>query len=683
MLDRPGAAHQTTGLIGRVVGNYRIVSELGQGGMGIVYRAEHVQLGRPVAIKMLLPQLSNDPAIVQRFFNEARAASAIDHPGIVEISDFGYAEGRAFLVMALLKGESLEQRLQRGKQSPLEGATIVAQVVAALAAAHARGIVHRDLKPDNIFLVPNELMPDGVQVKLLDFGIAKLAGKHNAELKTQTGMLIGTPAYMSPEQCMGRSDLDHRTDLYSIGCVLFHVLCGRPPFVGEGGTGMMIAAHLRDPAPHPRSLDPGIPESLAAIVVRLLEKDPAARYQTATELRQALVHAGATSPTTLPGHMPVDPVGQTVASMPPVVRTREAYAQTTASTTGAGSAQLVAAPTQQTRSRMLPFAFVGIAVAAIAGVVVFVALTRKPAEQVAPAPPPPAERPDGSATPARVRAEADAPCPAGQVRNDDTRGQCCWPQQAWSSAGSRCIGKPACPDGLAARGEQCIAAVAVAPVRKPDLARDVRPDAAVPRMSLRAKSYTPGARIEIEFAAPVHSVAPARVWITIAEATSPPSSYGKWEFVPDGATEVALDAPATGGDYQVRLHGNYPRKPHDLIGSVAFHVGSVTAPVPNVTPLGQQRFSLAKATIRAGGEVEVRFPRAMHALPGEKFWITVVVAGVADNSWGNYAYVPEGARRMSLAVPRTAGDYEVRLHANYPRLTTHVVHRAKFSVEGS
>ncbi|HEY5934417.1 MAG TPA: serine/threonine-protein kinase, partial [Kofleriaceae bacterium] len=353
-------------MIGQVVGNYRISSELGRGGMGIVYVGEHVQLGRPVAIKMLLPQLSNDPGIVQRFFNEARAASAIDHPGIVEIIDFGYAQdGRAFLVMALLKGESLEARLQRGPLPPLEGASIVAQVVAALGAAHARGIVHRDLKPDNIFLAPNEMMPNGVQVKLLDFGIAKLAGDRGGEFKTQTGMLIGTPAYMSPEQCMGKSDLDHRTDLYSIGCILFHVLCGRPPFIGEGGTGMMIAAHLRDPAPHPQSIDPAIPAPLAAIVMRLLEKEPAARFQTAHEVRLALIAAGATSPTKVPL---VDPVGQTMASLGPAARTAEAYAPTTAPTTGAGSAAQLVASNTKPPGRVLPWVIGVTLLAAVAGV---------------------------------------------------------------------------------------------------------------------------------------------------------------------------------------------------------------------------------------------------------------------------------------------------------------------------
>src|ERR1043165_237082 len=288
-------------MIGEVIGNYRLVAELGKGGMGMVYRAEHVQLGRPAALKMLQQQLSSDATIVQRFFNEARAASAIDHPGIVEIYDFGtHSDGRAYIVMALLKGESLEQRLRRGPLPPHDGATIVAQAVAALAAAHACGIVHRDLKPDNLFLVPNDLMPGGVQVKLLDFGIAKLADDQTAGFKTQTGALMGTPAYMSPEQCMGKADLDFRTDIYSLGCILFHVLCGRPPFTSDQGTGMMIAAHIRDAAPDPRTVNPSVPPELAAIILRCLEKEPSARYQSAAELRNALVQAGANAPLSKP-----------------------------------------------------------------------------------------------------------------------------------------------------------------------------------------------------------------------------------------------------------------------------------------------------------------------------------------------------------------------------------------------
>src|SRR4051812_2260527 len=151
--------------------------------MGMVYRAEHMQLGRPAALKMLLPQLSSDSGIVQRFFNEARAASAIDHPGIVQVYDFGtHTDGRAYIVMELLKGESLEQRLQRGPLSSVEGATILAQTAAALSAAHARGIVHRDLKPDNIFLDPTGPGKSGTKGKSPDFGMQSLADEKTGGL---------------------------------------------------------------------------------------------------------------------------------------------------------------------------------------------------------------------------------------------------------------------------------------------------------------------------------------------------------------------------------------------------------------------------------------------------------------------------------------------------------------------
>jgi serine/threonine-protein kinase len=265
-------------VIGQVIGNYVIVSELGKGGMGMVYRAEHTKITRTVALKILLPQHSADPETVQRFFTEARAASSIDHPGTVEIYDFGiHPDGRAYLVMELLTGQSLGQLLQHGPLPPLDAGAIVGQVVSVIAAAHARGIIHRDLKPDHIVLEPSETVPGGFQVKLLDFGIAKMIFEQGSGPKTQTGAMIGTPAYMSPEQCMGKSDLDHRTDLYAIGCILFHALCGRAPFTSEHGTGMLIAAHLRDAPPDPRSIDARIPPALAGIALRLLEKEPAAR----------------------------------------------------------------------------------------------------------------------------------------------------------------------------------------------------------------------------------------------------------------------------------------------------------------------------------------------------------------------------------------------------------------------
>jgi serine/threonine protein kinase len=579
-------------VIGQVIGNYRIVAELGKGGMGVVYRAEHTQLGRPVALKMLLPHLSNDPGIVQRFFNEARAASAIDHPGIVEVYDFGtHTDGSAYLVMAMLKGESLEHRIRRAPMAPLESASVVAQVVGALAAAHARGIVHRDLKPDNIFLVPNELMPTGIQVKLLDFGIAKLADEQGTGLKTQTGALIGTPAYMSPEQCMGRSDLDHRTDLYAVGCILFHLLCGRPPFVSEHGTGMMIASHLRDLPVDPRTINPDVPDELARIVLRLLEKEPGGRFQSANELRAALIHAGATAPT-------VPPVPRGVATAPGsmvAVSSRysgpEAFGATTAPTTGSGTAaQMLTSPAVPARSRAAWFVVGGLLVALTSVGIIVAMNTGSPGDKAGttvasttpspappPAPPPATNTEPPNTTPpsntALVPAETavEQPCDLqGQVRSDDTRGNCCWPDQAWSTQKTRCIGKPTCPAGTKLRGEQCVAVVVETPVAE---AAPAVPPASTPPAAIPTAAPTPLARQRFRVASrtlhlgdKVHVTFPdvlvpeprERFWITVAAAGTADTSWGLWQYVPAGASSIQLELPKIPGAYEVRLHANYP-----------------------------------------------------------------------------------------------------------------------------
>jgi len=702
-------------LIGQIIGNYRVVSELGKGGMGMVYLAEHVQLGRPAAIKMLLPQLSSDMGIVQRFFNEARAASAIDHPGIVEIYDFGtHTDGRAYIVMARLMGETLEQRLRRGRMDPLEGATIVAQVAGALAAAHAQGIVHRDLKPDNIFLVPNELLPGGTQVKLLDFGIAKLAGEQSAGVKTQTGALIGTPAYMSPEQCMGRSDLDHRTDLYSLGCILFHVLCGRPPFLSEHGTGVMIAAHMRDAPPDPRTLNPRVPAALVTIVLCLLEKEPSARYQTALELRNALVAAGANAPITrVPA---VEPYASTVA-LGPHQTGLPTHGGPPAPTTRSASAAQVAAPTQAPRGKKLGvWIGAGVVLAGLAGVAVFAASrsngAQAPAAPQAALPPPvvpapvvpapvvpapvvpapvvpapvvPAVHTDG-VTPPPPDPAAEAACSHGQRQGDDTQGHCCWPEQAWSTSKARCVGLPRCPPGMIGHGEQCVAEPAriasratPAPAKPPSSPQAVEP--AAPTFRLAASSYAPGAAIQIRFAHAISSTPDNRAWITVVERGAPGSSYGAWKYVDDRASSAVLEAPRKDGAYEVRLHTDYPAKSYNVVHAEPITVKTAEIADPGETPLAQQRFTVGSKAVRSGGRIDVRFAAPLHAAAGERFWITLVAGGTPDSTWGTYEYVPDNARRMTLEAPAAAGDYEIRLHANYPKQTTNVVHRAAIRVE--
>ena len=277
-------------MVGETLGSYRVLDRLGEGGMGEVYTGEHILIGKRVAIKMLLPALSKDTAMVQRFFNEARAATRIRHPGIVEVFDFGHhVDGSAYIVMEFLDGEPLSERLRRmGRMSGAACARLLYQIAGALGAAHESGITHRDLKPDNIFIVPDPDVTSGERIKVLDFGIAKLAGDMSAgEVQTRTGAIIGTPRYMAPEQCRGAREVDHRADLYALGCIAFEMLCGRPPFLDKG-LGELFAAHMFTEPPRPTSLDPSVPTTLEAVVLRLLAKEPDQRFPTAAALADAL-----------------------------------------------------------------------------------------------------------------------------------------------------------------------------------------------------------------------------------------------------------------------------------------------------------------------------------------------------------------------------------------------------------
>jgi serine/threonine-protein kinase len=270
-------------MVGTIMGSYQIVRQIGEGGMGVVYLGTHTILGRPAAIKVLLPELSQRREVVGRFFNEARAATAIRHPGIVEIYDFGFlADGSAYIAMELLDGESLASRLRRhGRLSVAAAVQIIRQIAAALHAAHGQGITHRDLKPDNVFIVRDPEI--GERVKLLDFGIAKLAGEAPGGTRTQTGMVMGTPVYMSPEQCLGASDLDGRSDLYSLGCIFYELVAGRTVFNVESA-GDLIAHHLYFQPEPVRVHEPSVPEPLEQLIQSLLSKDPAMRPATADDI---------------------------------------------------------------------------------------------------------------------------------------------------------------------------------------------------------------------------------------------------------------------------------------------------------------------------------------------------------------------------------------------------------------
>jgi len=255
---------------GTDVGGYVIDGELGRGGMGVVYSARHPIIGKRAAIKVLKPSLSNNPATIERFIQEARSVNAIGHPNIVDIFDFDMLpDGRRYLVMDLLEGESLRKRIKRGALPPSEAVMVIDEIASALDAAHAKGFIHRDLKPDNVFLVAN---PGRFDVKLLDFGLAKLTPNNAMALdrayRTATGAQLGTPDYMSPEQLRGDKNIDHRTDVYALGIVAFEILTGkRPRRFSDGsfdlpGTPSAIVGAV-----------PSVPSELAQLVETLLASE--------------------------------------------------------------------------------------------------------------------------------------------------------------------------------------------------------------------------------------------------------------------------------------------------------------------------------------------------------------------------------------------------------------------------
>ena len=268
------------------IGAYQLVRKIGEGGMGEVWEAEHQMIGRRAAIKFLLPAFTTNQSTVERFFNEARAVAVVADPGIIQIYDYGREGDQAFIVMELLEGEELSRRLKRlGRLLALDAVRLARQIASSLARVHEKGVIHRDLKPDNVFLVGDPAVTGGERTKLLDFGIAKLT-QHDTQFKTQTGAMVGTPAYMSPEQCRA-TPIDHRSDIYSLGVMLFVMVAGRVPFVGEG-SGDVLISQVRDAPSRPSQFAPDLPREVETVIMRCLEKQPDARYQSAAELCSAL-----------------------------------------------------------------------------------------------------------------------------------------------------------------------------------------------------------------------------------------------------------------------------------------------------------------------------------------------------------------------------------------------------------
>ncbi len=268
--------------VGENVGPYRIIEQLGQGGMATVYKAYHASLDRYVAIKALHPAFSEDPSFEARFRREARVVAKLEHPNIVPIYDYAEHEKRPYLVMKFIEGNTLKAKLDQGPLSPKEILKVVEAVGAALAYAHKQGVLHRDVKPSNVLLAT-----DG-QIYLADFGLARIA--QSGESTLSSDMIMGTPQYISPEQAMGVKELDERTDLYSFGVMLYEMIVGRVPFNADTPFSI-IHDHIYSPLPLPRKVNPDVPDQVERVLLKALAKDRLDRYENVGQMVSAFKEA--------------------------------------------------------------------------------------------------------------------------------------------------------------------------------------------------------------------------------------------------------------------------------------------------------------------------------------------------------------------------------------------------------
>jgi hypothetical protein len=312
---------ESQSLIGQTISHYRIVEKLGGGGMGVVYKAEDMELGRPVGLKFLHDNLAREPHALERFRREARAASALNHPNICTVHEIGKHGGQSYIVMEYLEGQTLKHRISDGLLPFGRVLELGIQIADALDATHSKGIIHRDIKPGNIFITQRG------EAKLLDFGLAKLicpiasavgsgggSGGETAPVSTASGLLIGTVEYMAPEQLQG-GDVDRRTDLFALGMVLYEMATGRNPFLGRTPTSTIANILKDEPEPILRR-NPVVPRDLECIVQRCLRKSPAERYPSARALLEDLMSLRSSTQEGSAGAMSQSTAATSVSQLP-------------------------------------------------------------------------------------------------------------------------------------------------------------------------------------------------------------------------------------------------------------------------------------------------------------------------------------------------------------------------------
>lgn len=373
--------------VGQIVGNYRLVRLLGEGGMGMVFAAYNEAAGGRAAVKILRPEVSMRPEVAGRFFNEARAANAIQHPGIVRVFDCGHTvERAAFLTMEFLEGKSLRSLLDGiGQLGSADVVRLGRQMASALSAAHRKNIVHRDLKPDNLMLVADPDIPGGERVKILDFGIAKLAeGLSGAASVTDSNLVMGTPAYMAPEQCKGAKLVTDRSDVYSLGVIFYQMLAGRPPFIADAA-GALLIMQVTETVPPLAQFAQDAHPALSNLIAAMLAKEPTVRpametVQAELQRIESLLLYGSEAAGSGPSHIPTLPLTkpprELLLEMARAMADEPGQAQAEAggnklhSSTVTGAASEAKRRTVPPRRRLIALA-AGLGAAALAGIAAF------------------------------------------------------------------------------------------------------------------------------------------------------------------------------------------------------------------------------------------------------------------------------------------------------------------------